>query len=388
MDAVFHKRFEEPVQQRRRGPYLGLLTRYTLREIAVPAVMAIAIIGFVGVANELRERRGALPLEFVSSWDITRLAFYFSPTLAAYIIPITYMMGILLAFGRLSQNNEITAMKAAGIPLKRMVLPVIGVGLVLSALSFVLMDRVQPWAAAQANHILYVELPERITLEILPTGSVQEIGDWRVYFGGRDPETKTLKDIVIREPRKDGEWVFYADEARFVDSPQGAYLVLSEGHIIRPQQKGDVARVTIRDFKIAVPEALRRAAPSQRHTLTLRDLYAKERDVAKIQAAAPSKSNTEDLRKTRTEIADRFTLPLACLAVSFLAAPLAVRAPRSGRSYSFALGFVIIFVYYLMRMLLEPTDLVSLADAILRGAAPNLVLCLAGVAALWRVDRV
>lgn len=390
MDWSFTEHLAAPVKHRRHGPYGGLLTRYTLREIAVPALLAVAVIGFVGVAQELRERHmdKNLPLEFISGWDVARLVFYFSPTLAAYIIPITYMMGILLAFGGLAQNNEITAMKAAGIPLKRAIAPVIATGLLLSGLSFVLMERVQPLAVAKANHLLYVELPQRITLEVLPTGSVQDIGEWRVYFAGRDAANKTLTGIVIRVPKQNGEWVFYANEARFIDDPKGAVLVLRDGYIIVPQQNDTVTRAVFSDWTMPVPAMMMRSATGLRHTLSLNDLFAKEKQAATIQAASPSRGKSEDLRLTRGEIADRITLPLASLAVSIIAAPLAVRSPRSGRSFSFALGFAIIFVFYMLRNLLEPSDLVSLNNAILRGLLPSLLLCAAGAVAVWRVDRV
>ncbi|MCL4691005.1 MAG: LptF/LptG family permease [Candidatus Hydrogenedentes bacterium] len=388
MDGILGKRLAAPARERRFGPFFGLLTRYTLWEIAVPAAMAILIIGFVGVANELRERRLVLPLEFITGWDVARLVFYFSPTLAAYIIPITYMMGILLAFGRLAENNEITAMKAAGIPLKRAIAPVIGVGLVLSGLSFFLMDRVQPWAAEKASHIIFVELPQRITLEVLPPGSVQEVGDWRVYFGSRDAETKTLNDVVIRDTRSDGEWVFYAKSAQFVDSPDGARLDLLDGRIIRPQKDETVAPLVFPKWTISVPTTFLRQAPSQRRTLSLEELLAYERDAKQQADALPTKSSVEDLRKTREEIADRITLPLACLAVSFLAAPLAVRSPRAGKSFSFALGVGIIFIFYMARALLEPSELVTINGAILRALAPSLLLMALGMVAIWRVDRV
>ena len=390
MNWSFTEHLATPLKHRRHGPYGGLLTRYALREIAVPALLAIAVIGFVGVANELSERgrQGLLPLEFISGWDVARLVFYFLPTLAAYIIPITYMMGILLAFGRLAQNNEITAMKAAGITLKRTNAPVIAVGLLLSGLSFVLMERVQPWAAAKANHIVFVELPQRITLEVLPTGSVRKIGTWRVYFAGRDVATKTLTGIVIREPKQNGQQVFYAKSARFVDDSKGATLVLTDGYIVVPQRDDTVTRVLFSDLTLPVPAAIKQVATSLRHTMTLNELHAKEKRLTAVQAATPSRDNTQDLKKVRTEIADRMTLPLACLAVSFIAAPLAVRSPRSGRSYSFALGFAIIFVFYMLRMLLDPSDLVTMDDAMLRGILPSLVLCAAGAVAVWRVDRV
>ena len=74
--------------------------------------------------------------------------------------------------------------------------------------------------------------------------------------------------------------------------------------------------------------------------------------------------------------------------VAILFAPLAVRAPRSGRSYSFAIGIALLGGYYLLRILLEAKSVHPLEDYIIRGLVPNVVLCLVGLWALWRVDRV
>jgi len=90
----------------------------------------------------------------------------------------------------------------------------------------------------------------------------------------------------------------------------------------------------------------------------------------------------------RQEISERFSLPILSFAVSFLAAPLAVRSRHGGRSYSFAIGFLILLVYFPLSILFEPQSLRGLDTVILRGMVPNLVLLAAGCVALWRVDRI
>ena len=122
--------------------------------------------------------------------------------------------------------------------------------------------------------------------------------------------------------------------------------------------------------------------------MTIRELIEQEKKSAAQYASSKSKRNAEDLRTTRTEISDRITLPFACLAIGLAAAPLAVRAPRSGRSYSFAIGIALLGGYYLLRILLEANSVHPLEDYVVRGLAPNAVLGLIGLWALWRVDRV
>jgi len=388
---------------------MGTLGRYVMREIAAPAVLTLVVIAFISVANELRERGEVLPLGLISPWDVGRLIVLFLPTLVSYIIAVTYLVGILLAFGALSQNNEITAMKASGIPMRRLVIPVIIGGGLLSGLAFTLQDRVQPVAMARINEIIYRELPERATLEVLPTGVMHQFGNVWVYIGGRDPKTKTLYNIDIVENLADGQsTVFFAESAQFVRDPEGSRIRLGKGYMIH-RSGNQIMPTLFKDYWIPLPAPKELRAPNRRRTWTLGALLSAEKeDTAQLYAFEArlkelmNSGNTDEaqrghtvfrnqrheLMRLRLEIVERITLPLAALAVSFVAAPLSVRARWGGRSYSFAIGFVIVFVFYLLRMLLEPKSLHPLPDMILRGLVPSIVLCLAGIWALWRVDRV
>ncbi len=406
----------------------------------MPSALAFAVVSFMGVANELKERYEALQVAQLALWDLTRLVLFFMPTIVPYIIFIAYMMGILFAFGRLSQHVEITAMKAAGIPLKRVVLPIIVGGVVLSGVSFVLQDRVQPWSLKRANVLLYRELPERITVDVLPAGVMHRFNDWRIYIGGKDPETRTLKNINVRAPVGDEAWFYYAAEARVVQTPEGSGKpVMPTAHLIRPRAEGKLYRVTLTDWELGLPTPEKVKIPSKRRMLTLRELYAKqgllavalrlneeglwdERLLDDLVASggslaeigrvpeeikrdypgpltirgpwleelrrAPSERLLYELRKMRTEISDRLSLSLACLAVSVVAAPLAVRGGSGGRSFSFAIGFTIMVVWFLAKELAEPSMICPLGVTVLRGLVPDLTLGLAGAWALWRVDRI
>jgi lipopolysaccharide export system permease protein len=379
-----------PTSGRKRGfgPF-RLLTRYTLWEVAVPTGLALAVVGFLAVAVELREQFREMPVENLTGMDVARLLMYFLPSLVVFVIPITYMMGILLAFGRLSQNNEITAMKAAGIPLKRLVVPVIMCGALLSAGCFYLQDWVQPIALRRANQLMFVELPLRATLDVLATGRMHEFGGWRVYIRDRDPATRTLKDVEILVPQSDGSVLAYwAESARLIREDNTPKILMSHGHLILPLEGGGATRVVLENAKLSVPSLSARRIRSARRSLPLRALLEEETRLTEEYEKGRTSRSKDELRKMRWEVGERIAFPLSCLAVSLLAAPLAVRGHRGGRSYSFAIGFTIIFVYQFTRLVLEPDSLHSLTEAIVRASMPNVLLLVAGVWALWRVDRV
>lgn len=367
---------------------MSIINRYILREVAAPLALACAIISFLAVANELRERVTDLPLPVLLLSDLARLTLYFLPSLVSYIVPIAYLMAILLAFGRLAQDGEIIAMKAAGIPLKRLILPVVAGGALLSVGCFFLQDRVQPMALARAKMLITVEMPLRVTLDVLPTGQMHRFGDWQIYIGGKDkePRTRTLRNIDILDGRG---WMYYAESATLVKEDGQSAIVMPRGHIVMPEDEQGFPIMNFTNLSLRLPDlAQLRRIGNTRYELTLSELLAQEKREALRYSISRSSADKKTLQGTRSEVSDRFSLPLACLAVSVAAAPLGVRARRAGRSYTFAVGAGIFLAYYVLRFLLEPKSLHAIHEVVLRGLAPNVALILAGLWFLWRVDRV
>lgn len=368
------------------SPYsIKRLDRYIMAQIAVPSVLALGVISFLAVANEIRERLDEMPVDLITLADVSKMTFFFLPSLVAYVLPITFLMGILMTFGRLAQQGEITAMRAAGIPLKRIVAPVIVTGALLSVAAFVIQDRVQPWAIERAFALIYSELPQRVTLDVLPAGQMHEYEGWRVYFGRKDPDTLTLYDIDLVRPEKEGGVsVFHAESAQFRQTDTAHELVLTKGNLITPQD----LRLSFESQRLTIPKPSPSKARGMRRAQDLAGLLARSKQLRAEYRETHSQAAKQALKKERREIGERVSMPFACLAVAFLGAPLAARARRAGRSYTFAVGFTIILVYYVLQMLMEPSSLHSQGDIILRAWTPNLVLLLTGAALLWRVDRV
>ena len=371
---------------------MGILSRYVLRQIAVPSLLAVAVVAILGVANKIQEeqRDTLLPLAQMTMGDLGRLVMYFLPALVGYLIPITYMLGIMLAFGRFSHDNEIVAMKAAGIPIKRIVLPIILLGAVLSGLSFWIQDRIHPWAVRRADEFIHGELPLRATLEVLPTGVIQEYAGWRIYIGKKDPAEGTLQKIVILTPEENGvASTYYAESAKISHRNGQNFLELNNVHFIqRPGEGNDVMPLRADTSSLPVPEIKTRIPDSGRNAMNLRQLLSNETTLAGQIAQTPSEPAKLELLKVRRDIADRLSLPFACLAVSLAAAPLGARSKRAGRSYTFAVGFSVLLIYYVMQMLVEGHSLQPLWLTVLRLWVPNLLFCMAGLFFLWRVDRV
>lgn len=367
---------------------MHIINRYILKRILGPCVLAIAAVAVLGVANEIQERVSSLPVAQMTLGDVGRFVFFSLPGLAAYLIPITYLLGILLAFSSLAQNNEIVAMKAAGIPLKRVIIPVLVLGSLLSVLCFLLQDRVHPWATTKIRDLIATELPLRVALDTLPTGVTQEFAGWRVSIGSKDPVTGELFDIVILKQEGERASTYYAGSARLLKENGQSTLEMKNVHFIPAGDSDRVTPLTSDLLRLPVPAvSTHRSAPSRRE-MSLAQLYGENAQMTQELEETYSLPLAKDLRKLRREIAERICLPFACLAVSLMAAPLGARAKRSGRSYTFAVGFCLMVVYYVFHLWTEIKSVQSLPLVIGVACLPNLLFMAVGLGLVWKVDRV
>ena len=368
---------------------MKLVSRYTLRQIGVPALLAAAVVAFMIVGSSVHRQMAELieriPADQIGVLDVSRVFFYALPALAGYIIPVTFLMGIMFAFSQMAQHGEIIALKAAGIPLKRIVLPVIVTGALLSGVVYTAQDVGRPWACQRMTSFMMVELPLRITIDMLPTGSIQEYSGWRVYIGKRDADG-TLRNLTILQPVEEGGAnAFYAETARLIRENGKPVLEMRKGYLV----PADPTRhITFETLKQPVPTPETHKVPDSKDGMTMTELFSAEKRLGTIYEQTGSLPAAAELRGIRLEIKNRLAFPLMCLAVSLVGAPIGARTHRSGRSYAFAAGLLMICLYFVMRKVVEPPFLASLPVTVAMGQIPNAILAAWGLFLIGRVDRV
>lgn len=365
---------------------MNILTRYTLKQIWIPALMASVVISFVvmlaTIGEEIQKLLRELPIAQLTFMDISRISLYSLPSLTGMILPVTFLLGIMLTFGRMAQTSELTAAKAAGIPLSRLVLPVVAMGAAVSAACFLLLDQGQPWAYQRLSQ-LGVELPLRITLDAVPTGEMHAYGDWRVYIGERD-EDKKLHNVIVLQDTDNGIRAFYARTAEVAKKGDVSSIELKDVQQIEEH----TAISNIVSMSLALPAISPLSLGDQREGWPLSRMLQEEKVLAGEFEETGNIQIFKELAKLRRAIAERLSFPLMCLAVSIVAAPIGARAKRSGRSSTFASGLIIIAAYFILRSILKDIPPGPLAMQIGVAQIPNLVLMAVGLGFIWRVDRI
>lgn len=368
---------------------VSILSKYILRGVIVPSVVSAAVVGFFIVGSTVRAQlKNVLelfPPEQIQLIDVTRVALFALPALAGYVVPVTFLFGVMMAFSRMARDSELIAIKAAGIPLKRIILPVLACGAALSALEWVVIDVTAPAAYSRMARMVALEMPLRFTLDMLPTGTMQEYGDWRVYIGRRDPDGTLRQITVVQQDKNGGANVFHAESARLVRDAEGSVLEMQNGHLI----PADPARhVTFDILRQRVPAPKTAEIKDSVNAMNLRTLLEEEKKLGTLFRETGSLPVAARWREVQIELKDRLAFPLMCLAVCVVGAPVGARTSRSGRSYAYAAGLLIVGGYFILRKVAEPPLLLPTLPTVLIGQIPNLLLFIWGAWMIARVDRV
>lgn len=361
------------------------LDRYILKQILLPSVLAFFLVAFLGLASEIRSHSEQFPRGFLTFRDIGYLGLFLLPSLITLLVPVAFFFGILMAYGRLAQEGEIEAMQASGISLKRLVLPSLVAGVVLTGVSFVVQDRLQPWGMRKAYGLMYSELPQRATIDMLDAGELHEYEGLRIFFAAKDTRTHTLYDFDLIQPGDEGIVLFHADEARVVRSGDAYTLHLTNGYSVSQENiKFNFDRI---EKPFPVPSRKERRNFT-RNALSLSGMLEYERYIVGHVDDGERGIDRRELHKVRYEVAQRVSTPFTPLAIALVGAPLGVRARRKGKTSLFGVGFGVLLVYYALLTVSTPTGLSDLSTYVMRAWSPNIMLVGLGLVLFWRADWV
>lgn len=212
---------------------MGILTRYVLRAHVAPFLFAFSVLTGMLFLNAVAQRLDDLAGKGLG-WQVIAEFFVLSiPHIVALTLPMAILVAVLYTFSELTAGNEFTAMAAGGVRPQRLLLPVLGVGVILAGTMLFFNDRILP----ETNHRLKIlgmdisaksptfQLREQVMNEI-ETGDGQ--GQYFLQAVEIDSRTSTLRDVAIydlSDPTR--HRTIYADRGRMAFNPEGTDLYLS-----------------------------------------------------------------------------------------------------------------------------------------------------------------
>ena len=323
---------------------MRILNFYIAKNFLATFLMAIGVLTFGMTGANLMKVFDYLARGIPVSTAMEFLL-YTLPMALAFTIPWASLVAIMLVFGRLSADNEITAMRACGISILQIVSPIMVMSLILTCLCIYIQLDVGTKALGQARSLLKEVAVKHPTAALQPGMAVDfgqlnirydsmdedgNIYDIRILALGRDDSIK--QDISALRGRIETDDVkqilsiilYYASIETHGTDDIGASIVASGEQTVIMLPYG-------REFNERED-----VAPRDKY-LTYRGIYAR---------SILDKKNGEDTTRLEVELNQRIALALAPIAFMMLGLPLAIRTSRRETSIGLFISVALAAAYY------------------------------------------
>src|ERR1700726_3590435 len=327
---------------------MHLVVNSVSRELLVNVLSAIAVLSLVLVVGNIF--RKLLPLlvnhDVPMEYLLTFIA-YVLPFSLIFTIPWGLLTAILLVFGRLSADNELIALRANGVSVSRVCIPLAALSLVCCAICLWLNVQVAPAAQEKLRSTIF-DLATRNPMALF--GSDQVIDQFpgrKIYVGKK--EGNELENIIVFE-MDDNSLLVKVTYARsgMLEADLQNKRILMHLYNARYQQRDEKDPNDLRKIRDGINMA-EGTLPISLEQLYETDKKRPPRTPLTIQQLLEQlkSENKREQSASRTEINKPFSFPFAYLAFAIIGVPLGVPAHRRETSVGFAVGLIVAVTYFL-----------------------------------------
>jgi lipopolysaccharide export LptBFGC system permease protein LptF len=371
---------------------LKLIDRYVGSGVVVTTLFGLFVLSLVLVLGNIFKElldlmiNRDVPLRYLFLFMLYVLPFSFT-----FTVPWGFLTAVLLVFGRMSADNEMVALRACGTSLRRVCLPVLGVGILLSAFTFWINTSVAPRALDAMR--LSIATIARSNPESLFVADevIDEFAGRKIFITGKDGRNLSGLTIIEESANARPSRIILAEEGEIDVDQEGGEMLLT----LRE------ARFELRDAKAEDDlSKIRHGVSVGEATLSieLEDLVnnywlskpLRAYTLGELWAFLPEARESGDpnlANRVLVEMSKRVSLSFACIAFALLAMPLGITAQRKETSVGFAISLVLAFAYFFFVVLAEMLRDNAAAFPYLLLWVPNLLFIGVGSWLLLRLDH-
>ena len=359
---------------------IPLVDRWLIGQLLPPMLFAIgaftAVSLSVGIMFDLVRKIVEFGLPFQIALKVMVLKL---PGFLVLSFPMSMLLSTLLAYGKLSSNSELIALKSLGYTNRRIIVPAVLLSLLMTFITFGFNDSLVPisnqvaentmrsslgtaFSSEEGKHIMFSRYGSQIDSSNKISKSNENLTHifYAKFFRNKFMEEVTLIDysrIGIEQTlkakkgeydQKNNLWIFY------------------DGRLTITQDDGSVSFVNFNKYQYPLGEGPRELAevPSDANDMTLKQ-------AKKAEALYQKSGNLKEARRMRVRIQEKFTLPAACLVFGLIGCGFGVRSiSRSSKSQGFGLSVLLIFGYYFLSFFSSSLGVKGILNPFLSAWAP------------------
>ena len=374
-------------------PYVHILYRYVFREIFVSTLIGTLLFTFVLFLQTIGSVMELLIGPNVSGRQTLYLFLLMVPRTLVFTIPMGVLVGVLVGLGRMATDGEITAMRAAGIPGRRLILPIAVWALLGASASSLTTHYLNPWAQRELQSMRESLKISQATAQIQPRIFVENFPDFVLYVREVLPaDTARLKHVFVADMRTpelrgslsglnatvSGPRITLAEQAFAIPIPEQNRVQLNLPSASRYEQSSDPDQYHFSEYE-DIDQVL------EFETTTPAAGSSPFEQMSTPELAAAARESDQPIL-AGVELHQRFAFPMTCLIFPIVGIPLAISSQRSSRSVGVVLGIVLVFIYWMIWLsgvAMANAEILPVGLALWMG---NLIFGVAGLLMLARLD--
>lgn len=368
------------------------IDRLILKELWSPWLSGVAMFSTLLMAATYLNRITDYVVQGVPASMIGEITMLLLPAILVKTFAMATLLGALLAFGRLSSDSEIVALRAAGASIYRIIRPVGIFAVVIASLAFLFNETFVPYAAKRSQALAKI-VARSLNAKANQPASQSIVDEGKVvgFIVAQDfnLRTSTLRNVTIVARDDVGKDNFYLEAKELQYKPPeagsppdwrivgGAKLVSADGR----------SRVEIEDevWPSSVPKVALKPEEIGTQQVNDPDYFSARELWRQLQLAKIDKTLTpEQYRNREYWFWNKFALPFAAFVFGLLGAALGIRNHRTGNAAGFAIAIGITFAYMTLANFMNTWAMGGIIPSWLASFTPIVLGTVAAIVIMWR----
>ncbi|MBD3426455.1 MAG: LptF/LptG family permease [Candidatus Omnitrophica bacterium] len=322
---------------------MRITTRYLLKELGGPFAASLFVSTIILAAGNIIQTADMVVNKGVEITQVLKLFFLFLPYVLIFTIPISVLAAVLLGFGRLSSDNEITALRTSGISIYKVILPIIIAGFIISLANVPLNDKILPQSEYQARKLAKSLGIKHPTAMLEPGVFVKGFKDYIIFV--HNVKGNKLEGIRIYQPREGkATRVIIAKKGEVIPMPEedAVKLRLEDGTAdeVMPDKPDEFYKLTFKEYFMTL---------NLEHAVNTSNIQKKAREksikelLQEMDTLAEDDINSVPLR---VELHKKLALAFSNLVFVLVGIPLAITTHRREKFVGLGLAVALFLVYW------------------------------------------
>lgn len=365
---------------------IKILHKYIVKEFLSSFVFGLIVFSITILLEQVIMLMNLFLSKGVSFWIVAKLFLLVIPNILSLTVPMAILFGVLLCYGRLSEDNEITIMRSTGIDYKALSAPIMLFVVIISLFLIYFNHSFSP-STFRYFRTLYKQIAVETPLAKFNEKTITEVGEYKIYAHKVNSKDNILTGVSIYKYENDDRnqdiipWRIASSSATVRVDKGIVIFKLFSGYWQRtdPKQPENMLHINFASYQFEIPVL---------NNINLGDMTLKEMTSSKVKEKIKTLSKDDvQIYRYKNEYWLRWILAVAPLFITMVAVPIGIMSGKGGKAVGFGMSLGILFIFYMLLIVALNIGEKGYVPPALILWLPNLATGIAGVLLFKKMSK-